>query len=135
MYAVEVEYGNGYSCSCCRSIYKETEHFETLKEAEKFVADLKFKDKHYKKLKELDLDYIQDNDFYISDFYQIEDRPSENSESIQEMIKELEAGLDEKIAKKKKKEQRAKAARKRAAEKKKREQYEKLKAEFEGVES
>jgi len=133
-YAVEVTSGNGYHCSCCRSVSEDIEEFDTLEEAQRYIAEIEFKAENYKSLRELKLCREDDDDRHVSDFYEIgEHLNHENDEAVkafkEELMAEFKENEIEALAERKRKD----AENRRMAEVKRHELYESMKAEYEGV--
>jgi hypothetical protein len=133
MYEVEVTWGNGYGCSCCRRTTTRTEEFETYEGAMAYVARLRFKRKNRKRFETLG-DSVE-TDFTVERIYRVEDWHDGVDEELQaKHFEELEADLKKREAKYKKAQQakkRAAAKKKEAAERKK---LDELKAKYEGEE-
>ena len=130
-YAVEVTTGNGYRCSCCRSVSEDIEEFDNLEDAHARIAEIDFKSENYKRLKEHNLCGYDDDDRHVSDFYEIGEHLETSNDAITALKEEMLAGLAEKEAKAKKAKAKKVAAAKKAAETKRREQYEEMKKEYE----
>ncbi len=133
MYALQIEYGNGYRCSCCRKTRESIYEYETFEDAMKAIARIEHIHEHYSKMRELGLCNEDDDDVCILDFFETK-RPERDEAMIARFMAEHVAEItkaEEAAAAKAKADEEEKA---RQDEINKRAQYEKLKAEFEGQE-
>ena len=130
MYEVEIEYGNGYSCHCCRDTWTGIEEFDTYEEAIAWVAEKTFKRDHSERFNAIG-ENVND-DFYIKRIYRVTDDDGIDQEAIKELQKEMEVKLKkrESTAEAAKKKKAAAAKRRKEANEKKK--FKELKKKYEG---
>ena len=134
MFGVEICYGNGYRCSCCRTEHEVTEEFDTFKKAMHRVAEIEFVKKNYKRLRALGLCGSDDDDVCVLQVTEFKVMNLDNLE-ITSVTQKL---LDNLILKEAEKEaEERKGVEESAVQKQidRRKQYKSLKEEFEGGES
>ena len=137
MYALRIEYGNGYHCSCCRRTWEDVEEFNTFEEAMKRIAEIEYERENYSQLRELGVlpEGSDADDVDIIDFYETKRPPIRDEDMITSYKKELEEKTQVIVAEKEAKKAKEKAAKAKAKEAHDRKRYKELKEKYEGSEA
>ena len=131
-YCVDIVYGNGYSCSCCRSESRSTEYFDTYEEALEFVADMRFKRDNSERLRK-----VGDNvntDFYIERLYLADESDGIDDDKVAKLQEEMEAKLKKREANAKRAAKARATKAKKTKEANERKKLAALKEKYEGAE-